>query len=189
MQPRSGSDVDERERAATELVIEDGAAFVWFAYDLGQQVDLDLAQQRVAGEGEREVIRHQRRAPAYVQFHPAPLRLDERAESIAVGAYATDGRVESTLYDFGAVSIAYRIPISGRGLDDLLALAREDAAAPVEGEPVDLVELARAAAAGDVNADVWWRGPGSSGASVRRSSAPSATSSATRAATDRRRER
>jgi signal transduction histidine kinase len=34
-------------------------------------------------------------------------------------------------------------------LDDLLALAREDAAAPAAGEPVDLVEVARAAAAAD----------------------------------------
>ncbi|MEA2311077.1 MAG: two-component system, OmpR family, sensor kinase [Solirubrobacteraceae bacterium] len=37
-------------------------------------------------------------------------------------------------------------------LDDLLALAREDAAAPVIGEPVDLAELARDAAAADENA-------------------------------------
>jgi two-component system OmpR family sensor kinase len=39
-------------------------------------------------------------------------------------------------------------------LDDLLALAREDAAAPVRGEPVDLVALAREAAAEDADADV-----------------------------------
>jgi two-component system, OmpR family, sensor kinase len=38
--------------------------------------------------------------------------------------------------------------------DDLLALAREDAAAPVRGEPVDLVALAREAAAGDADAEV-----------------------------------
>ncbi len=37
-------------------------------------------------------------------------------------------------------------------LDDLLALAREDAAAPVRGELVDLAELAREAAAGDADA-------------------------------------
>jgi signal transduction histidine kinase len=36
-------------------------------------------------------------------------------------------------------------------LDDLLALAREDAAAPVRGEPVDLAELARNAQADDVH--------------------------------------
>ena len=34
-------------------------------------------------------------------------------------------------------------------LDDLLALAREDAAAPARGEPVDLVEVAREAASSD----------------------------------------
>ena len=39
-------------------------------------------------------------------------------------------------------------------LDDLLALAREDAAAPVRGEPVDLAEIARAAAAGEAAAEV-----------------------------------
>jgi two-component system, OmpR family, sensor kinase len=38
-------------------------------------------------------------------------------------------------------------------LDDLLALAREDAAAPVRGEPVDLAELAREAGADDVAAE------------------------------------
>jgi two-component system, OmpR family, sensor kinase len=39
-------------------------------------------------------------------------------------------------------------------LDDLLALAREDAAAPAGGEPVDLAALARAAAAGDGQIEV-----------------------------------
>jgi two-component system, OmpR family, sensor kinase len=38
----------------------------------------------------------------------------------------------------------------GTLLDDLLALAREDAAAPAKGEPVDLVQLATAAEADDV---------------------------------------
>jgi signal transduction histidine kinase len=38
-------------------------------------------------------------------------------------------------------------------LEDLLALAREDAAAPVRGEPVDLAELAREAAADEVSGD------------------------------------
>ncbi len=38
-------------------------------------------------------------------------------------------------------------------LDDLLALAREDAAAPARGEPVDLAEIAREAGADDVTAE------------------------------------
>jgi signal transduction histidine kinase len=47
----------------------------------------------------------------------------------------------------------------GALLDDLLALAREDAAAPAQGEPVDVAELAREAAAADERADVTVDGP------------------------------
>lgn len=105
------------------LKIEDGAAQVWFAYDIGQQIDLDRAQQRCAAHAERELIKHERRAPAYLQFRPAPLRIDEPAAAIALGRFATDGRVEATLFDFGAVSIAYRIPLDGHELGELQALA------------------------------------------------------------------
>ena len=69
-------------------------------------------------------------------------------------------------------------------LDDLLALAREDAAAPVRGEPVDLAELAREAAAADERAEAQG-GPASCSASAPRSSGRSATSSATPASTAR----
>jgi len=48
----------------------------------------------------------------------------------------------------------------GTLLDDLLALAREDAGAPLARERVDLAELARAAAATDVDAQVTVRAPG-----------------------------
>jgi two-component system, OmpR family, sensor kinase len=41
----------------------------------------------------------------------------------------------------------------GMLLDDLLALAREDAAAPLHGEPVDLAEIARVAADADKGAE------------------------------------
>jgi signal transduction histidine kinase len=51
-------------------------------------------------------------------------------------------------------------------LDDLLALAREDAAAPAGGEAVDLVALARAAAAADDDAEVVVA-PGAQAATVR----------------------
>ncbi|MEA2151088.1 MAG: two-component system, OmpR family, sensor kinase, partial [Solirubrobacteraceae bacterium] len=51
-------------------------------------------------------------------------------------------------------------------LDDLLALAREDAAAPAAGEEVGLAELARAVAATDERAEVAVD-PGAEGATVR----------------------
>ena len=70
-------------------------------------------------------------------------------------------------------------------LDDLLALAREDAAAPVSDEAVDLAEVARAAAGADAGASLEARVGRSCAASGTRSSAPPATSSATPAGTAR----
>lgn len=101
--------------------IEDGALWVSLAYDIGQHIDLDAAAQHARGE--REVIQHQHRAPPYLQFHPAPVRLQEHSQPIAVGSFATDGRVAVTLYDFGAASITYCLPIGGRALDELPELA------------------------------------------------------------------
>ena len=106
-----------------DLVIVDGAAHVWFAYDLGHQIDLDRAQQRIASGSERERIRHEHRAPAYLQFQPAPLKVDEPGQSFTIASLRTDARVESTLYDFGAISIAYRIPLDGVKVSGLLGLA------------------------------------------------------------------
>jgi two-component system OmpR family sensor kinase len=51
-------------------------------------------------------------------------------------------------------------------LDDLLALAREEAAAPARGEEVDLAELAHEVVAGDENAEVVVE-PGAEAATVR----------------------
>jgi hypothetical protein len=109
----------------SQLRIDDGDAYVWFAYDIGQQIDLDRAQQLHVAASERELIRRERRAPSYLQFRPAPLRLDDAGAPVAVGKFAADGRVEATLYDFGAVSFAYRIPIAGHDVCELHELAVE----------------------------------------------------------------
>lgn len=108
---------------STGFRIEEGWARIWFAYDIGLQIDLDQAENAMTVEVARERIRHRQRAPAYLQFQPAPLRLDERGEPLRVGGLLTDGTVEATFYDFGAVSIAYRVSVSGRGLTELPALA------------------------------------------------------------------
>jgi hypothetical protein len=102
--------------------IEDGAAWVSLAYDIGQHIDLEAAAALPVA-AEREVIQHQRRAPPYQQFHPAPVRLKERLAGVSVGGFATDGSVETTIYDFGAASITYCLPIGGRELAELPELA------------------------------------------------------------------
>ncbi|MBL8990447.1 MAG: hypothetical protein JNJ48_02570, partial [Phycisphaerae bacterium] len=121
--------------ADATLRIADGVALALFVYDVAQAIDLDRAQAAIVAAGPRapgtvrERIAHpvgSRRTPEYFEFRSAPLRVDLSAEPVPVGAAATDGRVECTLYDFGAVSVLYRIPLApGSDLGALLPLADE----------------------------------------------------------------
>jgi hypothetical protein len=119
------------------LRIHEGNCWLFFAFDVGHGIDLDAAQKAFAvapasgGEETRRTgISHKRRAPTYLQFHPAPLLIDQplaRGSALDLAGFRFAPRVECTLYDFGAVSVAYRIPLDGGDagltLESLLPLA------------------------------------------------------------------
>jgi hypothetical protein len=102
--------------------VEEGLCFALFAYEVGRSIDLDRAEERITTLKERANIRHKRRAPSYFEYRPAPLRVTQEAESVAVGPFATMPAVDVLLYDFGALSVRYMIPFRGP-LDAVLALS------------------------------------------------------------------
>ena len=75
-------------------------------------------------EAERQTIKQKRRAPAYFEYRPAPLRVVRSAGIHTHAGYRTTPTVEIVLYDFGAVSVSYASPIEGP-LNGLAALADE----------------------------------------------------------------
>lgn len=100
--------------------IRSGACYVMFAYDVGFSIDLDEAERRVKEATAREGLRHRRRAPRHFEFRPAPLRIIQPADPIRIGdrpgaGWATAAAVEYVLYDFGAVSVSYMIPLGDLG--------------------------------------------------------------------------
>src|SRR5438093_4645317 len=99
-----------------------GMCHALFAYEVGLAIDLDECERRVSALTQRARIRHKRRAPKYFEFHPAPLRVTQEIERLAVGALRTSGTVDVLLFDFGAVSVTYTIPLAG-SLTGLLALS------------------------------------------------------------------
>ncbi len=103
---------------------ERGVCHVLYAYDVGQSIDLDAAQRHLTTGSQRERLRRQKRAPRYFTFEPEPLRVTQAAEAIAVGTHRTQPYVDLILYDFGAVSVAYGIPLAGE-LSTLVDLAGE----------------------------------------------------------------
>lgn len=99
--------------AARGLTIAKGTAYVLFAYEVAYAIDLEQAQRRtVATTARRTTVMQKKRAPAYFEYRPAPLRVSSRGEPLLIGAFRTEA-VELVLYDFGAVSVGYAIPLAG----------------------------------------------------------------------------
>lgn len=104
-----------------------GTCAVIFCFDVGQAIDLNrateiLARSQSLPSPQREQLQLRRRAPRYFSFDPAPVRFLQASPPVSRAGFQFASRTETTLYDFGGVSVVYTIPITGR-LSDLVALA------------------------------------------------------------------
>jgi hypothetical protein len=89
-----------------------GTAQIFYAFDVGQEIDLAAAERALGGGGAMQLaLTHH--APSWFQFAPAPLRVLRSAEPLAVGRWRTKAEVELVLYEFGGVSLGYRIESRG----------------------------------------------------------------------------
>jgi len=107
-----------------ELTIARGTCYPLFAYEVAYAIDLDAAERQVLAAKERQTVKSKRRAPASFEYRPAPLRVVQRGSPVAVGSYLAAADVEVVLYDFGAVSVSYSLPLAGP-LRDLAPLAAD----------------------------------------------------------------
>ena len=102
--------------------MERGACQSIFVYDIGFAIDLNQAE-RLITSATRESIKHKRRAPQYFDYTPAPLRVTQSVLPVRINeTFVTDSQVQLVVYDFGAVSVFYRIPLAG-GTSRLLSLS------------------------------------------------------------------
>jgi hypothetical protein len=106
-----------------ELVVR-GCCHVFYALDIGFSVDLKrcagLIREARAGAG----VQHHARAPAYLNLRPAPVHISQTIEPIRGQNFVAESTVTITIYDFGAVSVAYRVPFEGT-LDRVAVLSSE----------------------------------------------------------------
>jgi len=124
---RTGPGAGQQQSSATETVfVERGTCYVLFAYDVGFSIDLADAERRItaATARQRARMRHKRRAPHYCEYDPPPLRVTRTVEPVAVGEQQTGPTVDAVIYDFGAISVTYTIPLRGP-LSGLLKLSDE----------------------------------------------------------------
>lgn len=94
-----------------------------FVFEVAQAIDLDQAERSMGGGSERQTFRHRGRATLFFQYRPAPLRVSQERTPISIGSWTTEPSVELVLYDFGAASVTYHIPVHG-GLEELSAASK-----------------------------------------------------------------
>jgi len=117
-----------------------GDCWIHFAFDAAAAIDLERAETTLPSSvptpgatTSRESISDLRRTPAGIQFRPKPLRIVRPVAPIDAGdgVNRTEPEVELTLYDFGAVSVAYRVRFIDATLEDLRALSTRIVASSV----------------------------------------------------------
>jgi hypothetical protein len=84
-----------------------------FAFDIGDEIDLDLARQML--QGELAQISRRKRTPESIGYRPAPIRVPLEPTGIRLPGEcfaARNARAELTLFDFGAISLAVQFPLS-----------------------------------------------------------------------------
>ncbi|MBK9188723.1 MAG: hypothetical protein IPM33_07165 [Phycisphaerales bacterium] len=100
-----------------DLHVDEGVCTVMFAFDIARAIDLDLAERLIASiadaDGHRETVRNSRRAPEHFDYRPLPLCITRPAAALVVGGFHAGPTLELTLYDFGAVSVAFMFPLAG----------------------------------------------------------------------------
>lgn len=83
-----------------------------FAFDIGSSIDLqaaaaglgDASRAKLDGSGAP-------RMPAWFQFRPLPLTVRQPTPSINVAGLSVEPMADLTIYDFGAVSVSFLIPL------------------------------------------------------------------------------
>lgn len=101
-----------------------GSCSLWFGFDIGRSIDLDHSA-RLIGDSRRvgrfELAHH---APKWFRFEPSPLRVTQSCPALSLGGFELSGTVVLTLFEFGAISLAYEMAVEGE-LSDWIELSCE----------------------------------------------------------------
>jgi len=110
--------------AATPIAGVRGCCHVYHALDIGFSVDLKRCAALLREAREVDGFQHHARTPASVDLQPLPVLISQSMEPIRGRTFLAEDRATLTIYDFGAVSVQYRIPFEGT-LEQLAELSSE----------------------------------------------------------------
>jgi hypothetical protein len=110
--------------------IAQGEVLALFAYDVGYEVDFDKLT-KLSSPLTVPIISRKKQTPAYLQYSNPPKVLNL---GHANGILESQGQIQATVFDFGAISIAYRWSLpDSLSLEDLPKLSVHLAGLNLEG--------------------------------------------------------
>ncbi|MGH7562010.1 MAG: hypothetical protein ACRENB_13450 [Gemmatimonadales bacterium] len=114
----------------TSFRISEGRCHALYAFEVGLEVHLGQAGRQMGSGEPQQAPRKGASGADPVQYRPAPLRLEAESGTARIGSFAVEAALELVLYDFGAASVGYAIPLgpTDRDLLDLGRRLREDTA-------------------------------------------------------------
>ena len=122
--------------------IQQGHIMAFFAFDIGYEVSLD-AVGRLLDSNPKQPLTRKKRTPNYLQYTHAP-HVHALGETQVMSDYGA-GEMQATIFDFGAISIAYRWPFpdgeSAMTLDQLPQASKQIYDVALEQHAREQVEL------------------------------------------------
>src|SRR5262245_20674012 len=97
---------------ATAPVVRDGAILLYRLYDIAEEIDLQAAQARLSGLALPRRMRFARVPPKHIQIKNPPVAVSLGSVPLTVRGVDSAAEVTARVYDYGAISIAFSLPVA-----------------------------------------------------------------------------
>jgi len=106
------------------LTVERGVLSLYYCFDVGEEIELDKIE-KIFGEAPiASRLVYKRLTPAYMQYRKAPLLVELGSLELQTGKSKLQAGCHAKLYDFGVITIIFRLPLQG-SLQSLVSLSAE----------------------------------------------------------------
>ena len=110
---------------STPLCITKGSLFLYYCFDIADEIALDKIE-KIFGEAPTESrLVCERLTPAYVRYRKAPLLVFLEESELKTKSRCLKAESRAKIYDFGVVTILFKIPIMGETVETLSGLSSE----------------------------------------------------------------
>jgi len=105
---------EDSQNTQADLSIKSGMAHLYFAFDVGFSINLEETVRRITVGAAQPPVYSRPRTNKYLKLTPSPVRISQAfPEHPVFSSFKTQPQAEALVFEFGAISVALRVPFSG----------------------------------------------------------------------------